>query len=133
MDFTSIFKAVADPTSTARKVAIGLGAALALAVLLGWLFVSRANLKADLAQSEANVGALQGANRAKAHTIEDMKAFARRVDQVLTAREKAMADIDADRERLRAQLEEVYSHDAQALAWAGQPVPAPVRALLRAR
>ncbi|MHC1700301.1 MAG: hypothetical protein AB9900_04875 [Humidesulfovibrio sp.] len=122
-----------NPTSTARKVAIGLGAALVLAVLLGWLFVSRASLKADLVQAEANVATLQGSNRAKARTIEDMRAFAKRVDQVMAAREKAMADIDADRERLRTKLEEVYAHDAQALAWARQPVPASVRALLRAQ
>ncbi len=117
--------------SGANKLAVYLGAALVLAVLLGWLFWSRANLKVDLVQAEANVATLQGANRAKARTIEDMRAFTKRVDQVMTAREKAMADIDADRERLRTKLEEVYVHDAQALAWARQPVPASVRALLR--
>jgi Tfp pilus assembly protein PilO len=117
----------------ANKLVVYLGAALVLAILLGWLFWSRADLKGDLAQAEANVATLQGANRAKARTIEDMRAFTRRVDQVMTAREKAMADIDADRERLRTKLEEVYAHDAQALAWARQPVPASVRALLRAQ
>ncbi len=120
-----------NSTSTARKLAIYLGAALVVAILLGWLFCSRASLKTDLVQAEANVATLQGANRAKAKSIEDMRAFTRRVDQVMTAREKAMANIDADRERLRTKLEEVYAHDAQALAWARQPVPASVRALLR--
>ncbi|MBA4358684.1 MAG: hypothetical protein C0405_13265 [Desulfovibrio sp.] len=120
-------------SSPYRKLALGLGAALLLAVLLGWLFWSRANLKTDLVQAEANVATLQGANRAKARTIEDMRAFTKRVDQAMTAREKAMANINADRERLRTKLEEVYAHDAQALAWARQPVPASVRALLRAQ
>jgi hypothetical protein len=127
------FAALLNPTSTARKVAVGLGLVLALTALFAWLAVSRANLKTDLVQAEANVATLKGANRAKARTIEDMKAFTKRVDQVMTAREKAMADIDADRERLRTKLEEVYAHDAQALAWARQPVPASVRALLRAQ
>lgn len=120
-----------DPTSTFRKVAIVLAMALALAVLLGWLFWSRASLKADLATAEANVATLQGANRAKAKTIEDMKSASRAMEKALEGREAAMNTISAQREALRLQLTEVLKNDPTARDWAARPLPDGVRRLLQ--
>ncbi len=126
MNLTSLL----DPTSTARKVAIGLGAALVLSVLLGWLFWSRANLKADLVQAEANVATLQGANRAKAKVIEGLRNFAKDTDKALTQRDQALKDITAQREALRQQIEGVMRNDPKARVWADEPLPESVRRLL---
>lgn len=120
-----------DPASTARKLAIGLTVALALAVLLGWLFWSRASLKADLATAEANVATLQGANRAKAKTIEDMKSASRAMEKALEGREAALNTISAQREALRLQLVEVLKNDPTARDWAARPLPDSVRRLLQ--
>ncbi len=122
---------ILDPPSAARKVALGLAVALALAVLLGWLFVSRASLKADLAQAEANVGTLQTANRAKAKALEDMRAYPATTDKALAQRELALAGITAQREALRQQIEEGVRNDPEARAWIDVPLPAAVRRVLQ--
>lgn len=118
-------------TGGSNKLAIYLGAALVLAVLLGWLFWSRASLKGDLAQAEANVTTLQGANRAKAKAIEDLQRTAKTVDAAMVQREHDIQAITAQREALRAKLVEVLANDPQSRAWADQPVPSAVRGLLR--
>lgn len=123
--------ALLNPASTARKVALGLAVALVLAVLLGWLFASRASLKADLAQAEANVATLQTANRAKAKALEDMRAVAATTDKALAQRELALAGITAQREALRQQIEEGVRNDPEARAWFDVPLPAAVRRVLR--
>ena len=117
--------------SGANKLAIYLGAALVLAVLLGWLFVSRASLKTDLVQAEANVATLQGANRAKAKALEDLRSYAKDTDKALAQRDKALKDITAQRAALRQQTEGVMRNDPIARAWADEPLPDSVRRLLR--
>ncbi len=120
-----------DPTSTARKLALGLGLALVLAILLGWLFWSRASLKADLVQAEANAATLQGANRAKAKAIEGLRDYAKISDKALEQRDLALRNISAQREALRQQTDEVMRNDPNARAWADMPLPPAVRQLLR--
>ena len=120
-----------DPSSGYRKLAVYLGAALVLAILLGWLFWSRANLKADLVQAEANVTTLQGANRAKAKAIEGLRDYVKDTDKALGQRDKALKDITAQREALRQQIEEVMRNDPKARAWTDEPLPDSVRRLLR--
>lgn len=124
MDLTTL---TAKP---AFKLALGLGGALILAVVIGWLVVSRANLKADLAQAEANVATLQGANRTKARAIEELRSYARTTDKALTQRDKALQQITAQRAALRQQMEEVMRDDPKTRAWADEPLPAAVRQLL---
>lgn len=117
-------------TKPAAKLALGLGGALILALAIGWLAVSRANLKADLAQAEANVATLQGANRAKAKAIEELRSYATATDKALTQRDKALQEITAQRAALRQQMEEVMRDDPKVRAWADEPLPAAVRQLL---
>lgn len=119
-----------DPTSTLRKVAIGLAVALALAVLIGWLAWSRQSLKTDLVQAEANVATLQTANRAKAKAIEGLRNYAKTVDEALTRRGKALEEITAQRAALRQQTVEVMRNEPSARAWADEPLPDAVRRLL---
>jgi LysB family phage lysis regulatory protein len=119
-----------DPTKPGLKLALGLGAALILAVAIAWLAVSRANLKADLAQAEANVATLQGANRAKAKVLEELRSYATATDKALTQRDKALQEITAQRAALRQQMEEVMRDDPKVRAWADEPLPAAVRQLL---
>ena len=117
--------------SGTNKLAIYLGAALVMAILLGWLFWSRASLKTDLVQAEANVATLQGANRAKAKSIEGLRSYAKDTDKALGQRDKALKDITAQREALRQQTEGVMRNDPKARAWADEPLPDSVRRLLR--
>jgi LysB family phage lysis regulatory protein len=112
------------------KLALGLGLALILAVVIGWLFWSRASLKGDLTQAEANVATLQGVNRAKAKAIEELQKYARTTDNALTQRDKALQQITAQRAALRQQMEEVMRNDPKTRAWADEPLPAAVRQLL---
>jgi len=123
MDLTSL--------TTKGKLALGLSLALALTLLFGWLAVSRANVKTDLAQAEANVATLQGANRAKARAIEELRKYAEATDKALTQRDTALQQITAQRAALRQQMEEVMRNDSSARAWADEPLPAAVRQLLR--
>lgn len=131
MNLAALLSAVGGPASTARKLALGLGAALALAVLLGWLCWSRASLKADLAQAEAGVATLQTANRAKAKALEDMRAVAATTDKALAQRELALQNITAQREALRQQITEEVRNDPEARAWFDVPLPAAVRRVLQ--
>ncbi|MGE4264245.1 MAG: hypothetical protein AB7E46_07215 [Desulfovibrio sp.] len=124
MDLTTL---TAKP---AVKLALGLGAALILTVVIGWLFWSRAALKTDIAQAEANVATLQGANRAKAKAIEELRKYAEATDKALTQRDKALQEITAQRAALRQQMEEVMRDDPKVRAWADEPLPAAVRQLL---
>lgn len=117
-------------TKPAAKLALGLGGALILALAIAWLAVSRANLKADLTQAEANVATLQGANRAKARAIEELRNYATATDKALTQRDKALQEITAQRAALRQQMEEVMRDDPKTRAWADEPLPAAVRQLL---
>jgi len=114
----------------ANKLVVYLGAALVLAILLGWLFWSRASVKTDLVQAEANVATLQGANRAKAKAIEDLRSYAKTVDKALTQRDQALKTITAQREALRQQFEEALRNDPKTRAWADEPLPDAVRRLL---
>lgn len=118
-------------TGGTSRLWLYLAAALALSILLGWLFWSRASLKGDLIQAQADVATLQGANRAKAKTIEDMQRISRVTDKALLTREAALNSISADREVLRNQLAEVLNHDPTARAWADSPLPDGVVRLLR--
>jgi len=104
--------------------------ALALTAFIGWLLLSRANLKTDLATAEANVATLQGANRAKARAIEDMQGALKTTETALATRELTLRTISAQHDALRRQLGEVLHNDPTARAWAAQPVPAAVRQLL---
>lgn len=117
-------------TKPAAKLALGLGGALILALAIAWLAVSRANLKADLAQAEANVATLQGTNRAKARAIEELRSYARTTDNALTQRDKTLQEITAQRAALRQQMDEVMHEDPKTRAWADEPLPAAVRQLL---
>lgn len=108
-----------------------IGAALALSIVLGWLFWSRANLKADLATSEANVNTLQAANRASARAIESMQAATRRTDIALAERERTLAQISAQRETLRTKLAEALRNDPETRNWYNAILPATVRGLLK--
>lgn len=114
----------------AVKLALGLGLTLALTAVFAWLAASRANLKADLAQAEANVATLQGANRAKARAIEELRNYATATDEALSQRDKALQQITAQRAALRQQMEEVMRDDPKTRAWADEPLPAAVRQLL---
>lgn len=107
------------------------GAALALSILLGWLFWSRAELKADLATSEANVNTLQAANRASARAIESMQAATRRTDIALAERERSLAQISAQRATLRNQLAEALRNDPETRNWHDTALPAPVVGMLK--
>lgn len=118
-------------TGGTGKLTLCLVAALVLAVLLGWLFWSRASLKADLIQAEANVATLQGANRAKAKAIEDLRSYAKTTDKALTQRDLALKTIAAQRDELRRQTNEVMRNDPKARAWADEPLPPAVLRLLR--
>lgn len=118
-------------TGGPSRLVIYLGAALVLSVLLGWLFWSRANLKTDLVQAEANVTTLQTANRAKAKAIEGLRSYAKDTEKALGQRDKALKNITAQREALRQQLEEVVRNDPKARAWADEPLPDSVLRLLR--
>lgn len=117
--------------SPGRKLALGLGLALLLAVAIGWLCWSRASLKGDLATAEANVTTLQGANRAKAKALDDMRAYSAITDKALAQRELAVRGITAQREALRQQIEEGVRNDPETRAWFDVPLPAAVRRVLR--
>lgn len=113
------------------KLAAMLGAALGLALLIGWLAVSRANLKTDLATSEANAVTLQASARQKAAVIENMQRAANATESALSTREVALKTITAQRESLRLKLAEVSRDDPKVRAWADDPIPDSVRGLLR--
>lgn len=117
--------------SPGRKLALGLGLALILAVAIGWLCWSRASLKGDLATADANVTTLQGANRAKAKALEDMRAYSAITGKALVQRELAVRGITAQREALRQQIEEGVRNDPETRAWFDVPLPAAVRRVLR--
>ncbi len=117
--------------SPGRKLALILGELLLLAILLGWLFWSRASLKTDLAQAEANAATLQSANRAKAKALEGLRSYAKLSDKALEQRDVALRNISAQREALRQQTDEVMRNDQNARAWADMPLPPAVRQLLR--
>lgn len=118
-------------TGGASKLWLYLAAALVLSVLLGWLFWSRASLKADLATAEANVSTLQAANRASARAIESMQAATRRTDIALVERERALAQISAQRQALRLKLSEALRNDPETRNWYDTALPAPVVGLLK--
>lgn len=113
------------------KLIATLSGALVLSILLGWLFWSRASLKADLATSEANVSTLQAANRARARAIESMQAATRRTDIALAERERSIAQISAQRQALRLKLSEALRNDPETRNWYDTPLPAPVRGMLK--
>ena len=113
------------------KLSAYLGAALALSIVIGWLLWSRAELKADLATSEANVSTLQAANRASARTIESMQAATRRTDIALAERERTLAEISAQRQTLRLKLSEALRNDPETRNWHDTALPAPVVGLLK--
>lgn len=125
MDLTNL------TASPGRKLALGLGLALILAVAIGWLCWSRSSLKGDLAMAEANAARLQGANRAKAKALEDMRAYSAITDKALAQRELAVRGITAQREALRQQIEEGVRNDPETRAWFDVPLPAAVRRVLR--
>lgn len=115
---------------TAKIIAL-LGSALGLALLIGWLALSRANLKTDLATSEANALKYQGSARQKAAVIEDMQRAATATESALSTRDVALKTITAQREALRVKLAEVLRDDPKVRAWADEPIPDSVRGLLR--
>lgn len=116
---------------TSKLIATLSAAALVISVLLGWLFWSRAELKADLATSEANVSTLQAANRASASTIESMQAATRRTDIALAERERTLAEISEQRQALQLKLLEALRNDPETRNWHDTDIPVPVRGLLK--
>ena len=126
-----ISSAIGMFTGGASKLWLYLAAALVLSVLLGWLFWSRAELKADLATAEANVSTLQAANRASARAIESMQAATRRTDIALAERERTLAQISAQRQALRLKLSEALRNDPETRNWYDAHIPVPVRGLLK--
>lgn len=110
-----------------KSLALYLGVALAVALLLCWAFW----LKADLSQAEANVAALQIAYSASQAAVSEIQEARKRQDIALAAREAQLNTINAQREALRRKLGEVIAHDQDVQDWAAQPVPASVRGLLQ--
>lgn len=118
-------------TGGTSKLWMYLAAALVLSIIIGWLFWSRASLRADLVTAESNVATLQTANRASARAIESMQAATRRTDIALAERERSLAQISAQRQTLRTKLAEALRNDPETRNWYDTPIPDPVRGLLK--
>lgn len=111
------------------KATIILSVSLILAILLGWLFWSRASLQTELAEAGQTIGALQTSNRAQAATIEGMRVAAKHAVQALSDREKEIQSISSQRDKIRKRLSEVMK-DEQVRTWADMPIPDSVRGML---
>lgn len=118
-------------TGKSGKMVAILGGALALTLLLGWLFWARASLKADLALSEANEATLSAANEASLATISEYREAISRQEKALADRDTAINDILAQREADRRAWKEALRHDQAAQEWSNAPLPAAARQLLQ--
>lgn len=105
---------------------------LAVAALVGWLFWSRASLKADLASAEAHVVSLRAGYQASQAALVELSEAAARQERALAAREKLLKQISAERDTARRAWQEAKNHDEATRAWADQPLPDAVRRMLDA-
>jgi len=118
-------------TDSSTKLTVYLGIALVLAVLLGWLFWSRASLKTDLAEANANVATLDAANKASAAALAEVRASDAAKEKALAQREATIKTISVQRETLRRKLGEALHNDPETCSWADTALPAAVRGLLQ--
>ncbi|MGE4292385.1 MAG: hypothetical protein AB7E32_09260 [Desulfovibrio sp.] len=104
---------------------------VAVAALVGWLFWSRAELKADVAAAEAHIVSLRAGYQASQAALVELTDEAARMDRALAARDAELKEISAQRDAARTAWEEVKRHDSTARDWAAARIPDAVRGLLR--
>lgn len=113
------------------KLVIALGLALAVSVLVGWLFWSRASLKTELVDAKNTADTWEAAAKNATEAVAELRTADAEKEKALANREKTIRNINAQRDALRRQLGEVLTNDASARDWANSPVPDTVRQLLR--
>lgn len=112
------------------KLYAGCALALVIVALVGWLFWSRASLKADLNASQANVAALELANNQTMTALQELRGARDASQAALATREKRLNEISAQRDALRLQLKEAAHNDNATRTWFDEPLPGAVRGLL---
>ena len=108
-----------------------LAGGLVLAVLLGWLFWSRASLKADLIQERADRIAVQNAYDAKSAAFTELQAVTAATVKALADRDKQISQITAQSRVWQRKWQEAVRNDKETRDWAGTGLPASVRELLQ--
>lgn len=114
--------------SSSRAI-LWLSIALGAALLLGWLFWSRASLKADVAEAQATIGTLQAAYDASHAALTALQDAHHRQEIALTAREAQINQLNAQASALRAKKAKAVSRDAEYAAWRRAGSPAALREL----
>jgi len=116
--------------SSAKTCALIIGG-VAVAALVGWLFWSRASLRADVAQAEQRIASLRAGQQAAQAALTALTDEAARLDSALAARDAQLKKTSAQRDELRRRWKEAKRHDETARDWAAVALPAAVRGLLR--
>lgn len=113
----------------ATKIKIAAVVLAVLALGLGWAEIK--SLRADNRQLKAGAVALEqtvaGAQAEAAALRQELAASL----EALARREEARAELAAQAETLRQELEELYQNDKPCQTWADSPVPDPVYRRLR--
>lgn len=112
-----------------KWVAIGVGA-VAIVILILWLLWSRAEYKAEVAQKQVYITALEAANQSHLATLD-----AKHKQEVASAEaEKQRTEehnrIVAERNKFQRALKEALQHEENR-RWADTPVPADIRRLFQ--
>jgi len=104
------------------KVKIALGATLAVLLLVGWYRIEA--LQADKARLEQSAALAQTESAA-------LRLELTANHTALMQREQIQAELIAETERLRNELEELYQNNEPCAAWSVSPVPGPIIDRLR--
>lgn len=113
------------------KVAAVAGLVLAVAAVIGWLALSRANLRADLAQAHTSLAAVQTAYETNKAALAELKRISATKDEALAERDRAIKTIEVERDAARRKWREALRNEPETRDWADTPLPDAVRGLLQ--
>jgi hypothetical protein len=125
-----ILSSVLGVSKWAKFAAIG-GLILAVAAVIGWLAMSRANLRADLAQARTSLAAVQTAYETNKVALAELKRISATKDEALAERDQAIKAIEVERDAARRKWREALSNEPETRDWADTPLPTAVRGLLQ--
>ena len=113
-----------------KWASLGVGV-LAVAAVVVWLGWSRANLRADLAQSEANLAAVQTAYDASRAAMATLQAVMAARAEALAERDNEISKINAQSRVWQRKWQEAIRNEPETRDWADTALPESVRSLLQ--